>query len=342
MIPVFDKKSIEAVKEILSSPKKIVITTHHKPDGDAIGSSLALYNFLILKKHKVKVISPNDYPVFLSWMKGNDKITDFEKKKRVAEKIIADAEVIFCLDFNDPKRVELVQPALEKSKAVKILIDHHLEPKDFCTYTFSFADACATCELIYHFIDQLGEIKLLNKEIAECIYAGIMTDTGSFRFNSMTADTHRIIASLIEKGVNNAKIHENIYDTYSEDRARFLGFCLKDKLQVLPLFNVAMIAISLAELEHYNNKTGDTEGIVNYPLSINGIKLAALFIEREDDIKISFRSKGNFSVKELAKKYFNGGGHRNAAGGKSDMSLDETVDKFISVLDEYKEDLNRE
>lgn len=341
MIPDFNKAGLGKLNDILSSPKKIVITTHYKPDGDAIGSSLALYNYLLKKKHKVKVVSPNEYPGFLQWMKGNDKIVDFERKKKAASKLLTEAEIIFCLDFNDAKRVEDMQQVLLQSKAVKVMIDHHLEPKDFCNYTFSFPESCATCELIFHFIEQSGDKKLIDKDIAASIYTGIMTDTGSFRFNSMTADTHRIIAALLDTGLNHSQIHESVFDTYSESRTRFLGYILKDKMQILPTYNTGLIAVTNTELEHYNNETGDTEGIVNYPLNIHGIRMAAFFVEKDGYVKISFRSKSEFSVKDLAQKYFNGGGHRNAAGGKSDLSLDETVEKFISVLEEYKEALTK-
>ena len=232
-----------------------------------------------------------------------------------------------------------MQDVLLKSKAIKVLIDHHLEPKDFCSFTFSCPQSCATCELIYHFIEQSGGKKLIDIDIAACIYTGIMTDTGSFRFNSMSADTHRIIAALLDTGLVHSQIHEAVFDTYSESRTRFLGYILKDKMQILPTYNTGLIAVTKTELEHYNHQTGDTEGIVNYPLNIHGIKMAALFVEKDDIVKISFRSKGDFSVKDLAQKYFNGGGHKNAAGGKSDLSLDETVEKFISVLPEFKEKL---
>lgn len=339
MIPDFKKAGLEKLKELLTSPKKIVITTHYKPDGDAIGSSLALYNYLVKKKHKVKVVAPSEYPAFLHWMKGNDKVLDFEQKKRTAGKVIAEADIIFCLDFNDIRRVEDMREPVEKSKAVKVMIDHHLEPVNFCDFNFSFPGSCATCELIYHFIVQSGDQKFLDQEIAACIYTGIMTDTGSFRFNSMSADTHRVIASLLDTGLNHSQIHEAVFDTYSESRTRFLGYILKDKMQILPAYNTGLIAVTNTELEQYHNETGDTEGIVNYPLNIHGIIMAAFFVERNGFVKISFRSKGDFSVKELAQKYFNGGGHRNAAGGKSDLSLDETVEKFISILGEYKEQL---
>ena len=229
---------------------------------------------------------------------------------------------------------------MRTSNSTKVLIDHHLEPENVFDFLFSYPDAASTCELIYHFIVALGDRKVINKEIAECIYTGIMTDTNSFRYASMKSDTHRIIADLMDAGAENYKIHENVYDTYLENRLRLLGYALKDKLQVLQEYNTAFIALSQAELELFNFKTGDTEGIVNYALSIKGIKLAAFFSERDGEIKISFRSKGDFSVKELAAKYFEGGGHKNASGGKSDSSLDMTVEKFLDILPHYRNQLH--
>lgn len=339
MIPVFDKKLMKEVGELLSAPRKIVITTHFKPDGDAIGSLLGLSNYLVMKKHKVKPVVPSGYPEFISWMNGDDKILNFERKPKFVEKVFEEADIIICLDFNDPARVEGMKDLILNSKAKKILIDHHLQPMDFCDYTFSFPQASSTCELVYHFIDQLGDGKKINKHIAECIYTGILTDTGSFRFAGMTADTHRIIAALMDTGMNHVKIHELIYDTFTEERTRFLGFCIKDKMQIIHTYNTAYIALSKAEMDMYHNRSGDTEGIVNYPLNVKGIKMSAIFTEREDCIKISLRSKGDFSVRDFANKYFNGGGHKNASGGKSFLSLDETVEKFIAALEDYKDQL---
>lgn len=337
MIPDYDKTFLKEIQQLLSKAKNIVITTHYNPDGDAIGSMLALYNYLVKKKYPVTCIAPNRFPGFLNWMPGSQEIMKYEEQKQECEKLLSSADVIFCLDFNDPKRVEVMTDALLKSPAVKILIDHHLEPKDFCQYTFSFSTSCATCELIYHFIDQSGDKKMIDESVGECLYCGIMTDTGSFRFSSMTADTHRVIAELMESGVKNYKVHENISDDYTEERMRFLGYCLKDKLKIFPEFKTALIALSKKEMESYHNQPGDTEGVVNYALGIRGIRLAALFTEREGKIKISFRSKGTFSAKDIAVTYFDGGGHRNAAGGSSNLSLEDTVAKFVALLPQYKD-----
>lgn len=341
MIPYFDLAQLREIAELISSRKKIVIIPHAKPDGDAMGSSLALYNFLLQKEQDVKVVSPSEYPDFLKWMNGNDKVVNFEKNEQEAIKTVKEAELIFCLDFNSPDRVDKLEQYLMASTAKKIMIDHHLAPQNFCDYIFSFVESCATCELIYHFIVQMDGKKYFNQAIAECLYAGIMTDTGSFRFSSMSADTHRIIAEMIESGASNSKIYERIFDNFSETRTRFLGYCLKDKLTVLNEFNTAYIAISKAELSRYNHLAGDTEGIVNYALGIKGIRFSALFSEKEGLIKISFRSRDDFSVKEIANKYFDGGGHKNAAGGRSKLTLEETVKKFVKLLPTYREELTK-
>jgi phosphoesterase RecJ-like protein len=341
MIPHFNPSQLREISDILSTGKKIAIIPHAKPDGDAMGASLGLYNYLIQKNHDVKVVSPTDYPDFLTWMEGNDKVIIHKEKNSRAADALKEADVIFCLDFNSADRVEKLEQDLLKSAAKKVMIDHHLSPQSFCDYTFSFSDSCSTCELIYHFIVQMGHKDFLNKVIGECLYTGIMTDTGSFRFSSMTADTHRIIADLMEAGVNNAKIHELVFDNFSEERTRFLGFCIKDKMVVLKEFNTVYISVTKEEMRKYNHQTGDAEGIVNYGLGIKGIRCSAFFSERDDLIKISFRSKDNFSVREMASKHFEGGGHKNAAGGKSKASLQETVERFTALLPLYKDELTQ-
>ncbi|MEO5569525.1 MAG: DHH family phosphoesterase [Bacteroidia bacterium] len=341
MIPKFNPTHLRELSGILSSPKKIAILPHAKPDGDAMGAALGMYNYLIQKNHEVKVISATDYPDFLAWMEGNDRVLIHKDKNQEAAALLKEADIIFCLDFNAAGRVEKLEQDLLNSPAKKVMIDHHLAPENFCDFTFSFSDACSTCELIYHFIAANGDKKYLNKAIAECLYAGIMTDTGSFRFSSMTAAAHRIIAELIEAGAENAKIHGLIFDNFSEERTRFLGLCLKDKMVVLKEFNTAYISATKEEMKQYHHRTGDAEGIVNYGLEIKGIRFSAFFSERDDIIKISFRSKDDFSVRELASKYFEGGGHKNAAGGKSTASLAETITKFTSLLPLYMEELTK-
>ncbi len=334
-------KEVAELKEFLSNPKKITIVTHWSPDGDAMGSSLGLYNYLIQKKNKVTVVTPNDYPSFLNWMPGNKLVIDFSKKASDAKKVIAKSDIIFCLDFNSLKRINSLGDEVAKSKAKKMIIDHHLEPDDFADYMLHTVKACSTCELVFEFMELMDDIKLLNAKIANCLYTGLMTDTGSFRFPSTTSKTHQIVAKLIDAGAENAEIHNRIYDDNTEDRLRLLGFCLAEKLTVLKDYHTAFFSLTEAELKHFNYKKGDTEGVVNYALSMQGIKLAAFFVERDGEIKTSFRSKGNFDVNTFARKHFNGGGHANAAGGSTEQSLDETVMHFVQVLATYKKHLSK-
>lgn len=340
MIPEFNTKELAEIKTLLGANGLVVITTHHKPDGDAIGSCVALYHYLTDCNKQCCIVFPSDFPDFLMWMVEGTNYVNYENNPQEGNNILTSASVIFCLDFNDAKRVERLESHLIKSAAIKIMIDHHLEPTDFCNYTFSFNKAGSTAELIYHFIRSMDGHYRFTKISASSLYAGIMTDTGSFRFSSTTGDTHRLVASLLDCGVIPNEVHEAIFDNFSENRTHFLGHCLKDKLVVLHEYKTAYIAITKDELKQYSHQTGDTEGIVNFALSIKGIRMAAFLCEHEGIIKISFRSRGQFSVKELAASHFSGGGHQNAAGGRSFDTLDNTVDKFISILPSYTEQLN--
>ena len=330
------KKEQEELKQLLSSPCKIVITTHYKPDADALGSSLAMYNYLVKKGHEVLVVTPSDYPSFLNWMVGNEKVLIFDpekqRSKKNAETAFESADLIFCLDFSAVERVQDLQDLLVKAQGIKILIDHHLEPQHFAKYEMWDTKAAATAELVYEFINKMGDADLIDVSIAECIYAGIMTDTGSFRFPSTTAKVHLIIAELIKAGVNNHKIHSLVYDNNSEERLKFIGFALSERMKLIRNKKTAYFVVSAADLSKFSSKTGDTEGLVNYALSIEGINFAALMVERHDAVKLSFRSRGDFSVNEFARRYFEGGGHKNAAGGKSEMGLLETENKFLEIL----------
>ena len=335
-----NKQDIKNIKQLLSIPKKIVIVSHKNPDGDAIGSSLGLYHYLIKFNHDVNVIMPNDFPEFLKWMPDCKMILDYESQSEISKNLISDSDLIFTLDFNDLSRVDALEPYLSDSKAIKIMIDHHQQPSDYADYMYSDVTICSTSQMIYHFIDMLNDIELMDKTIGTCLYAGIMTDTGSFRFSSTTSTTHKVVAHLIEKGVNNSDVHNQVYDTNSYGRLQLLGQALKN-LKIIPDLKTAYITLSQNELNQNNFKKGDTEGIVNYALSIKGTVLAAIFIEHKLDgvVKISLRSKGDFSVNELARTHFNGGGHTNAAGGRSQLSMKDTVEKFISILPDYKKDL---
>ncbi len=332
--------SISELKTLLSTPQKIVITTHHKPDGDAMGSSLGLYAFLIQKGHHVSVITPTDYPDFLHWLPNNSDVIIYTEAKHQALELINEASLIFCCDFNTLNRINELGEHIRNTSALKVMIDHHLEPEDFDDYRHWNINACAAAQLVYDFIlNELGEGDLINKDVASCLYTGIMTDSGSFRFPSATSEVYRIAADLIDLGAEHWRIHQLVYDNASENRLRFLGHCLSNKLEILREYNTAIITVDAEELKNYDIATGDTEGIVNYALSINGIRLAAFIIERTDKVKLSLRSTGDFPANEICKKYFAGGGHRNAAGGASDESLAETITKFKSILPEYKTQL---
>jgi bifunctional oligoribonuclease and PAP phosphatase NrnA len=334
-----DILEIKKVEALLIEPRKIVIVTHKNPDGDAIGSSLALYHYLKLKGHSVNVIVPNEYPQNLKWLTGNQKVVIFEGHVKKASTIIKEAQVIFCLDFNSLKRIDEMGDVIASTEAIKIIIDHHLQPDDFADIVFSEPAASSTAQMIYNFIEALGDVKLLNADISNAIYMGIMTDTGSFRFPTVTARTHHVLAHLIESGATNYVVHDKVFDTNRENRLRLLGYCLSEKMKVFEEFHAALITLTKEELKRFQYNKGDTEGFVNYPLSIQGIQMAAFFTEGDDSIRMSFRSKGSFSVNELARTHFEGGGHRNAAGGTSYLSMDETISKFITLLPQYRAEL---
>ncbi|WP_316816327.1 DHH family phosphoesterase [Pedobacter nyackensis] len=334
--------SISELKSLLATPQKIVITTHHKPDGDAMGSSLGLYAYLIQKGHHVKVITPTDYPYFLHWLPNNADVIIYTDEQERSAKLVAEASIVFCLDFNALSRINELGELVRASEAYKVMIDHHLEPEDFDDYRHWSINACAAAQLVYDFIvNELEDGAMMNKDIATCLYTGIMTDSGSFRFESANAAVYRIAADLIDLGAEHWRIHQLVYDNATENRLRFLGHCLSEKLEILREFNTAIIKVTKEELQKYNIVTGDTEGIVNYALSVNGVKLAAFIIERTDKVKLSLRSTGDFPANEICRRYFNGGGHRNAAGGYSDKNLEDTVLDFKALLTEYKNQLLR-
>lgn len=325
----------------LSSPKKIFITTHVKPDADALGSSLGLANYLLKKGHEVTVVTPSDYPSFLYWMQGNDWVLDFSKEedKELATERLNEAEMIFCLDFSALNRVNELGEMIRKSKAYIVNIDHHQDPEDFADFRFWSTKAAATCELVYELIVKLGDRDLIDAGIASCLYAGIMTDTGGFRHPNTTKNVHLVVAELIDLGADPSQISNLIYDSNSVNRLKFIGFAITRRLVVREDIHTAYFVISKKDLKKYQSQTGDTEGLVNYALSLDGIKLAALFSEREDGIKISFRSSPEVAVNKFAASYFEGGGHKNAAGGKSMLSLKETVEVFERLVEKCQEQL---
>ncbi len=334
-----DTLNFSEIKELLSSKKKILITSHSNPDGDALGSGLAMWHFLYQMGHEVNFMVPNSFPDFLQWMPGQEKILIFDNDKKNCNGLIKSAEVLFSLDYNTPSRFGEAGDVLKQAPGIKILIDHHIDPdiKEY-DHVLSTVDTTSTSELVYDFITAIDPTKL-NIEIAECLYTGIMTDTGSFSYACNYEKTFRIVADLYKLGLDGVKINRLVYNTYSESRLRLLGYALSEKLVVLQEYATAYISLTKEELEKYNYKAGDTEGLVNYALSIEGIKLAALFTEKSKKIRISFRSVGEFSVNKLARNHYEGGGHKNAAGGDSFLSMEETLTTFERLLSEYKNEL---
>jgi phosphoesterase RecJ-like protein len=333
-------QDITAIFPLLNTPKKVVITTHQKPDGDAMGSTLGLYHLLTALNHTVQVISPTNWASFLNWIPGAEHVLDYEKNVGKCNECIETADWIFCLDFNTLSRTKSMEPSLMASKAERILIDHHREPQtEVFAYGVSDIKKSSTAEMVYDFIIGAGYGDLIDTNIAECIYTGVMTDSGSFRFPSTSSDVHRLVAFLKDKGLQHGKVHDAIYDNFSENRLRFIGNVLLNRMSIFYEYNTALIAIPQADLIKYDIKTGDTEGLVNYPLSIEGIRMAAIIIDRGEERKCSFRSKGNVDVNTFARTYFNGGGHFNAAGGQTMESLEMAVEKFTNAMKENKENL---
>ena len=327
------KEDIEIVKNLLANPKKIAIIPHRSPDGDAMGSTLALYHFLKKLNHQPIVISPNDFPGFLAWLPGSESVLVYENEKESVSKVLQSAELVFTLDFNALHRTGEMEQILQKLKVPFVMIDHHQKPDNYALVTYSDTSIGSTCQMIYEFISSLGKKDLLDKTIATCLYTGIMTDSGSFRFPSTTSTTHRIVADLIDLGVNNSEIHNLVFDDNSFNRLQLLGRALQN-MKVFPEYKTAYTTLSQNELDEFHYKKGDTEGFVNYGLTIKGINFAAIFIENRDEnsIKISFRSQGTFDVNQFSRENFNGGGHINAAGGKSTLSMEETTKKFENLL----------
>jgi len=333
-------KNVEALKSYLSDNRNIVIIGHRNPDGDALGSTLALKHYLDKKGHSTQVLMPNEYPDFLHWLPGSKTVYRFDRQNNQSVKALTKSDIIFLLDFNALHRVgDDMKNTLDKYENNFALIDHHQQPDDF-EYMYSDTSMSSTCEMVYNFIEMMEDVSMIDEAVATCLYTGIMTDTGSFRFRSTTSKTHRIIADLIDKGAKNDKIHSNVNDSNSYNRLLLLGQALSN-LQIYPEYKTAFITISKEEKEKYDYKKGDTEGVVNYALSLKDIVFAAIFIEDKEQglIKISFRSKGSFSVNKFARKYFNGGGHDNASGGKSDLPMKETLTKFTALLPNYKDAL---
>lgn len=337
-------ENIQAFKRLVDLPRSVVVVTHFKPDADALGSSLGLAGYLRKKGHRVTVVTPSDYPSFLAWMPGNAEVIavskDDPRPLQAANAAIQSADVIFCLDFSNLKRTEDLAESIRSAKATKVLIDHHLEPEKFADFEQWNVASASTAGLVFQLITELGEQHLIDAGIANCLYAGLMTDTGGFRHSNTTRQEFMIASELVGHGADPSRVAKLIYDNNSLERLRLTGFVLGQKLQVLPEYRTAYMVLSADELRQFGSQTGDTEGLVNYGLSISNIRLSVLLYERKTEIKYSFRSLGDFSVNELARKHFEGGGHKNAAGGTFKGSLDSALKKFLDLLPEYRSKLN--
>ena len=334
---IIAEELITKVNKAIDNVDKIVIVAHIGPDGDAIGSSLALWHYLMTIDKEPVVIVPNPFPSFLSWMPGAECILDYENSKEKADELIADAELIFTLDFNTASRMGKMADAVLKAPADKILVDHHLHPDTYAKIKVSYPEISSTSELIFRLICRMGDFNMINLACAECIYTGMMTDTGGFTYNSNNHEIYAIIAELIKLGVDKDAIYRKVFNTYSEDRLRLMGYCLFHKMKVYPEYKTALITLTLKELSQFNYVNGDSEGIVNIPLSIAGIDFSVFMREDTDKIKISFRSQGTFPSNKVAADLFHGGGHLNASGGESSTTLAEAVKKFEDALPDYKD-----
>ncbi len=335
---VIAQANIDHVEKWFVRAEKVVIVTHVSPDGDAVGSSLGLSHFLYSQGKRVHAIVPNAFPDFLRWMPGAKDIIRYDKYAEFANKLIEEADVICCLDFNALSRIDQMADAVAKSPARKLMIDHHPDPEAFCQITISHPEISSTSELVFRLICRLGNFEDIAKEIAECIYTGMMTDTGGFTYNSNSQETYFIISELLSKGIDKDEIYRKVYNTYSEGRLRLMGYVLYEKMQVFPPFHAALICLTKEEQKRFSYAKGDTEGFVNIPLSIKGIIFSAFFREdtEKDLIKISLRSTGTFPCNRVATEYFNGGGHLNASGGEFYGTMEEAVELYKQALVTYE------
>ena len=334
---IIAEDQITKVKKAIDGVDKIVIVAHVGPDGDAMGSTLALWHYLMTIEKEPVVIVPTMYANFLAWMPGSEGVLIYEKDKETADELIAAAELIFTLDFNQASRMAKMADAVINAAAPKILVDHHLHPDTYAKITVSYPEVSSTSELIFRLICRLGDFSMINLACAECIYTGMMTDTGGFTYNSNKQEIYTIIAELIKLGVDKDDIYRKVFNNYSADRMRLMGYALYNKMKVYPEHKAALITLSLKELEEFNYQTGDAEGLVNMPLSIEGVIFSVFMREDSDKIKISLRSQGTFPANKVSADLFNGGGHLNAAGGESYTTLEEAVTKFETALSDYKD-----
>ena len=333
-------QNLSELKHFLSAPKNIVITAHRNPDGDAIGSSLGLYHYLLKFGHSVKVIFPSEYPSFLAWMKDAEKVLIYDIEPEESNEFLTKADIVFCLDYNSLDRIDKMGEIIVQQKNIKLaMIDHHLYPDIQADFTISEPSASSTSELVYDFIELLGDLASIDYIIGECLYTGILTDTGSFKY-STSPKLFRVAAHLLELGVDDNKLQDLIFNSMNYKNLRLLGHCLWNRMEVMEEYSTGIIYLTKEDYEEFDIQRGDTEGIVNFLLKLRNVKFAAFVMEQPTIVKISLRSKGDFSVQEIAKKHFKGGGHRNASGGASFVSLKATLRKLKEILPQYKEKLN--
>jgi phosphoesterase RecJ-like protein len=336
--PVLDlAKYTKELSNHLSGAGNILLVCHVNPDGDAIGSQLALYHYLTHAGKNVEMISPNHLQEFLKWMEGVEKIKIFTKERGYCRNLISSADLIIMLDFNQSGRLGEAEELVMASSAYKIIIDHHLDSNPFTDLIISDTAKCSTSELLHNIITELNNGLFINKGYAEAIYVGIVTDTGNFQHGTFNGDTFRIIADILDTGIDKDRIYNLVFNNFTEGRMRLKGFALNERMQILPEYRTAYIYLTRADLKKFNYMKGDTEGFVNMPLSINNIDISALLVEKDGFVKLSFRSKGRFSVSDFARDYFGGGGHKNAAGGEYFESLDDTINYFLESLKKVAE-----
>lgn len=327
------------LKNYFSKKRKIIITTHRTPDGDALGSSIALYDRLIIQGHQVNVVVPNSFPDFLKFIPFSNDVIIFDENKKYGTDLINNADTFFFLDFNDYCRIDLMEDLISNHDGYKIMIDHHQSPSIKAHQIFSDTTICSTAELIYEFLEKLN--LGLSRDSAIALYTGIVTDSGSFKYNLVSQKTHLIVSNLLSYNISHGQIHRQLFDNNSVSRMKLLGRCLNTNFKLFPEYKTALFFLNKSDLKDCNFSKGDTEGFVNMPLSLKGVVFSAFFVEYLDGIKISFRSKTNFDVNIFSRNHFNGGGHKNASGGKiTDKSLEKTLEYFKSLLSNYKNELN--
>lgn len=331
-------ENIKDLKQLLSMPKDIVITTHRNPDGDAVGSSLGLFHYLNQLGHSTTMIAPSDFPHIFAWMPQIHDIMIYDNDPEASKKVVEKADIIFCLDYNALERIDRLGEIIAPLKATKVMIDHHLYPEPFPDFTLSDTSASSTCELVFDFIEMLGDKGRISPRIGECLFTGILTDTGSFKFGT-SPKLFRVVAQLLEIGVDDYTVQDLVFNCLTEKHLRLLGHCLYNRMEIVPEYQTAIITLTKEDYAEFDISRGDTEGIVNYALKMKKIKVAAFITEQPTIVKLSLRSKGDFSVQEIAKKYFRGGGHKNASGGASFFSLAATVRKFKELLPKYAKQL---